>query len=147
MSRLSSKNSHIRRARHKQGREKKLDQIDYTEYDCKMPSRDALRNLDPEIYRRAAELVQEKQEWFTCYAVETACREFGVFGGNRYRYDNAWAATFGQDGPNCNKHPFWNHGQKYSASGGYNAKANSKLRNLRITSLLMMADIVQAARR
>jgi len=114
-----------------------------------MPTRDELRKLNPKVYRIAAELIDSKQETFTCYAVPRATArvegnyEFSGRLGLRdseYAHKIAWKNVFGPDGANYDKHPFWDMvSDHYTTQKGY--------RNNRVIALLTMAEIVASARR
>lgn len=107
-------------------------------------SRSHLRTLDPNVFRVAAESIDKKEEIYSCCAVENVARVLvGSF--DCYDYTDAWYSAFGPYSGDGREHPFWNKGLGWEVNVSRSTRA--RWRKNRVTSLLMMADIVQAARR
>jgi hypothetical protein len=110
-------------------------------------NRNNLRKLDPKVFEKAAEFVDNGIDNFSCLAVNHAVRELypELDWNRRYSHADAWRAAFGpeQDWDELRQpenHPFWNAGLYYGKSTTVQQKQS------RLTSLAMMAAIVRDAK-
>lgn len=90
-------------------------------------SRDALRKLNPNVYRAAAEHIKHRHHDFSCHALDAS----SGLSWCRNPYKDAYQEAFG---PKGEKGHFWN------------MQYNRSRQNDRYTALLMMAAMVENAK-